>query len=112
MEATISLERQRAREIADEYYLRGYEVIEEPSQEQLPDFLSGYHPDLLIRKGDEAIVVEVNLRTSLAKETQVRELARLLRTKPDWNFELIVVGEADHLRAPEGAPPLFEGASP
>ena len=91
MEATISLERQRARVIAEEYRRRGYEVVEEPSQEQLPDFLSGYHPDLLIRKGDEAIVVEVKSRTSLAKETQVRELARLLRTKPGWNFELIVV---------------------
>ncbi len=106
MEATISLERQRAREIAEEYRRRGYKVIEEPSQEQLPDFLSGYHPDLLIRKGDEAIVVEVKSRASLAKETQVRELARLLRTQPAWNFELVVVGEEDQLRTPEGARPF------
>ena len=40
MEATISLERQRARVIAEEYRRRGYEVVEEPSQEQLPDFLT------------------------------------------------------------------------
>jgi Holliday junction resolvase len=106
MEATISLEKQRARVIAEEYRRRGYEVVEEPSQEQLPDFLSGYHPDLLIRKGDEAIVVEVKSRMSLAKETQVRELARLLRTKPGWNFELIVVGEEERLKAPEGAYPF------
>jgi len=106
MEATISLERQRARIIAEEYRRRGYEVIEEPSQEQLPDFLSGYHPDLLIRKGDEAIIVEVKSRASLAKESQVSELARLLRTKPDWNFELVVVGEEDQWRAPAGARPF------
>lgn len=106
MEATISLERQRARVLAEEYRHRGYEVIEEPSQEQLPEFLSGYHPDLLIRKGDKAIVVEVKSRTSLAKEPQVRELARLLRTKPHWNFELVVVGEEEQLRAPEGAHPF------
>ena len=50
--ATIgSLERQRTRAIAGEYRSKGYEVIEEPTQEQLPDFLSGYHPDLLVRKG-------------------------------------------------------------
>jgi hypothetical protein len=106
MEATLSLERQRARVLAEEYRCRGYEVVEEPSQEQLPDFLSGYHPDLLIRKGNEAIVVEVKSRTSLAKEPQVRELAQLLRTKPDWNFELIVVGEEERLRTPEGAHPF------
>ena len=106
MEATISLERQRARVLAEEYRRRGYEVVEEPPQEQLPNFLSGYHPDLLIRKGDETIVVEVKSRTSLAKETQVRELARLLRTKPGWNFELIVLGEEERLRAPAGAHPF------
>lgn len=106
MEVTISLERQRAREIAEEYRRRGYKVIAEPSPEQLPDFLSGYHPDLLIRKGDEALVVEVKSRTSLAQETQVRELAQLLRAKPDWNFELVVVGEEDQWRAPEGARPF------
>lgn len=106
MEATSSRERQRARVLAEEYRQRGYEVIAEPSQEQLPDFLSGYHPDLLIRKGDEAIVVEVKSRASLAKEPHVRELARLLRTKPHWSFELIVVGEEEQVRAPEGARPF------
>lgn len=108
MEATVALERQRAREIAEEYRQRGYEVVEAPSPEHLPDFLAGYHPDLLIRKGEEAIVVEVKSRASLAHETHVRELARLLRTtpKPGWHFELIVVGEAERVRAPAGAHPF------
>jgi REase_AHJR-like protein len=52
MEAVTSPERQRARALAEEYRSRGYEVIDEPSPAQLPDFLSGYHPDLLVRKGD------------------------------------------------------------
>ena len=91
--ATISsLERQRARAIAGEYRSKGYVVIEEPTQNQLPDFLSGYHPDLLVRKGDEARVVVVKSRASLAQEPQIRDLARLLHTKPDWNFELVLIG--------------------
>jgi hypothetical protein len=106
MEATTSLERQRARALAEEYRRRGYEVLEEPSPEQLPDLLSGYHPDLFVRKGDEVIVVEVKSRSSLAKETQIRELARLLQTKDHWNFELVVVGEEVPLTAPEGARPF------
>src|SRR5215813_7473808 len=68
MEAVTSPERQRARALAEEYRSRGYEVIEEPSPAQLPDFLSGYCPDLLVRKGDEAIVVEVKSRSSLSKD--------------------------------------------
>ncbi len=106
MEAVISRERQRARAIAEEYRSKGYEVIEEPSPEQLPEFLAGYHPDLLARKGDEAIVVEVKSRSSLAKEPQIRDLAQLLQTMPHWHFELVVVGEGEQLSVPEGARPF------
>jgi REase_AHJR-like/Protein of unknown function DUF86 len=106
MEAVTSPERQRARALAEEYRSRGYEVIEEPSAAQLPDFLSGYRPDLLVRKGDEAIVVEVKSRSSLAKDAQIRDLAQLLQTKPHWNFELVMVGEGERISAPEGARPF------
>lgn len=106
MNATVDLERQRAHAIAQEYRSNGYEVIEEPSREQLPDFLADYRPDLLIRRGNETVVVEVKSRTSLAREPNVRELARLLQTKPGWNFELVVVGEGEKLRSPEGTLPL------
>lgn len=106
MEATTQLERQRIRTLAEEYRGRGYEVIETPSPEQLPDFLAGYHPDLLIQKGDETIVAQVKSRSSLAKEPQIRELARLLHAKPNWNFELVVVGKEEQLSAPEGARPF------
>lgn len=103
MEATTPREGQRARAIAEEYRNKGYEVIEKPAPEQLPDFLVGYQPDLLARKGDEGIVVAVRARSSLAKDPRVRELAQLLQTKPHWNFELVVVGEGEHLKVPEGA---------
>src|SRR5438034_8200560 len=106
METTIALEKQRARALAKEYRGKGYKVIEEPAPEQLPDFLSGYKPDLLIQKGDEAVVVKVKSRLSLAKDPQIRDLARLLQAKPGWNFELVVVGEGEKLSIPEGARPF------
>ncbi len=106
MKATLSIERQRAREVAEAYRHKGYEVVEAPAPEHLPAFLAGYHPDLLLRKGEEAIVVAVKSRASLAHDTHVRELARLLRTKPRWHFELIVVGEAERVRPPAGTHPF------
>jgi hypothetical protein len=106
MEAVTSRERRRARAIAEEYRSKGYEVFEEPSPAQLPDFLSSYSPDLLVRRGDEAIIVAVKSRSSLAKDPQTRDLAQLLRTKPHWNFELIMVGEDEQLSTPEGARPF------
>ena len=106
MQGTTPLERQRVRALVEEYRSKGYEVIEMPSPEQLPDFLTGYRPDLLIRKGDETIVVEVKSRASLGKDPQIRELARLLSSKPNWNFELVVVREEEQLSAPEGTRPF------
>jgi hypothetical protein len=106
MEAVTSRERRRARAIAEENRSRGYEVIEEPSPAQLPDFLSGYRPDLLVRRGNESIIVAVKSRSSLAKDLQTRDLARVLQTKPHWNFELIMVGEDEQLSIPEGARPF------
>lgn len=106
METTITLEKQHVRALAEEYRSQGYEVIEEPSQEQLPSFLTGYYPDLLLRKASEGVVVEVKSRTSLAKESQVRELARLLRTQPKWSFELVVVDAGEQLEAIEDVHPF------
>ena len=102
MEETIALEKQRAHAIAEQYRSTGYEVIEEPSPEQLPDFLSGYQPDVLIRKGTEAIVVEVKTRSSLSKDPQVRALAQVLQGEPGWRFELVMVAEGESPSVPEG----------
>ena len=106
METTNILEKQRARALAEEYRSKGYQVIESPSQDQLPDFLSSYRPDLLVQKGHEDVVVEVKSRASLAKNPRIRDLARLLQTKPRWNFELVVVSEKETLNTPEGIQPF------
>ena len=111
MKTTLALEKQHAHRLAEEYRSRGYEVIEEPSQEQLPPFLTGYHPDILLRKADEdeAVIVEVKSRRSLAKESQIREMAGLLRTQPGWRLELVVVDVGEQLEALEDARPFARG---
>jgi hypothetical protein len=106
MSTTMELEKQRARAVAEEYRQKGYEVIEEPIASQLPDFLAGYQPDLLAWRGNEAVIVEVKARSSLGKAPQISQLAKLLRGKPGWDFELVVVGESGQLDLPEDAQPL------
>ena len=103
METATALEQKRAHALAEEYRHKGYDVIETPRQEQLPQFLSGYHPDLLIRKDNEATVVKVKTRSSLTKEPRLKDLARILRAKQGWNFELVILGEDVQLDTPEGA---------
>ena len=49
MGTTISeLESRRAHEVADQYRSRGYKVIIGPKPHQLPPFLAGFRPDLLM----------------------------------------------------------------
>ncbi len=106
METAITLEKQRVYTLAEEYRRKGYTVVEKPMLEQLPEFLFGYQPDLLVRKGNKTMIVEVKTRSSLTGNSQVRELARLLQAKPDWDFELVMVREGEKLLIPEDARPF------
>ena len=106
MDTAGTLERRRAQSIAEEYRKGGYEVTEQPAQQQLPPFLADYHPDLLVRKAAETVVVEVKSRKSLAREPQVAELAGLLRSKPGWSFELVLVDTGEEIEAPHDARPF------
>ena len=89
---------------AEDYRSKGYEVFLDASI----DFLPGFTVDLLVRRGDEVRVIEVKSRPSLAADPKVRELARLIESRPGWTFELLLVGEPEKLASPPGARP-FEG---
>jgi hypothetical protein len=106
MVAITTRARQCIHTLAEEYRRQGYEVMEAPSPEYLPDFLAGYQPDVLIHKGQEALVVVVRSRSSLTTDPQVRELARVVQAMPDWHFELVVVGEEEQVPTPAGARPF------
>lgn len=90
---------------AKEYRSRGYAVaLNAPV-----DFLPGYRPNLVVRKGGKAKVIEVKSRSSLEANPQVRELARIIDSKPGWSFELLLVAQPERLDAPDGARSLERG---
>jgi uncharacterized protein YutE (UPF0331/DUF86 family) len=93
--------RQKLQEIAAEYEARGYEVLIEPSPEQLPEFLGGFRPDLVARKPNESVVVEVKVGTQTAASERFRELAETIQRQPGWRFSLVVIDP----RSDEVAPP-------
>ena len=84
---------------ATEYRSKGYEVEKDCPLEFLPGFLA----DLVVRKDGETKVIEVKYRASLAESPRISELAQILHDKPDWSFELLLVGEPEKLDSPEGA---------
>lgn len=90
-EAHIAREQERIQALAEEYRVQGYEVAVEPPPHELPDFLSGFQPDLIVTRGGETTVIEVKSRRSLAAETQARQIARLVEGRLGWRFELVII---------------------
>ena len=96
-ETTIN-ERRYAEIVADEYRRRGYDV----TQDAPLDFLPGVSVDLLARRGDEARVIEVKARASLAASPHARWLAGVVNAKPGWTFDLVLVGDTAKVDTPAG----------
>jgi Holliday junction resolvase len=79
---TEQLERERLLELAKEYRQKGYEVLLSPKPEELPDFLRGYRPDMIVRRGEEKVVIEVKSRPSIASAQYLRGLAQAVEEHP------------------------------
>ncbi len=99
--ASIGIE--KVREIAERYRGRGYEVTLAPEGDQLPEALRDLPPDLIARKGEDVVVVEVKSRPDLAKAPRARDLARVVRGQPGWRFELVIVSPERPFLAPYDA---------
>ncbi|MCC5657032.1 hypothetical protein LC608_08530 [Nostoc sp. XA010] len=94
---TANLERERLLKLAEEYREKGYEVFFHPNPEDLPDFLNHYRPDMIVRRGEENVVIEVKSRSSLnsSSNQDLRNLAQAVEKHPAWRFELVMTNPED-----------------
>jgi hypothetical protein len=106
-------ERQQIERIAEEYRSKGYDVQVEPSDPDLPPFLRGRQPDLIARRGDERLVIEIRTPSSKAEPERLRELAEEVQSEPGWKLILIAPRPAEELLPGEQlellSPPEVEG---
>ncbi len=85
------VKRERLLKLAESYKGKGYEVILNPSAEDLPEFLNAYHPDMVVHRGNDNVAVEVKSRFSLTNSSSyLRDLAEVIEQHPDWRLELVV----------------------
>jgi len=91
-----NLEREKLLKIAKDYRGKGYEVSFMPNPEDLPDFLRSYRPDMVARRGDEAVVVEVKSGSYLSSSNQyLHHLAQVVEKHPGWRFELVIINSEE-----------------
>ena len=99
---TANLERDRLLQLAEEYRNKGYEISFHPNPEDLPDFLKNYRPDMIVRRGDEAVIIEVKSRRSLNSSRQyLQNLAQSVEQHPGWRFELVMTNPEDAAYSPK-----------
>lgn len=100
---TANLERERLLQLAEEYRDKGYEISFHPNPEDLPDFLRNYRPDMIVRRGDEAVIIEVKSRRSLNSSSRqyLQNLAQSMEQHPGWRFELVMTNPEDAAYSPE-----------
>jgi hypothetical protein len=92
---TTAREHQRLLEVAREYRQRGYDVIIEPSSDQLPEFLAPFRIDMLACSAEENVIVEVRTQESLVDAPELDAVAQALHDQPSWRFELVVTNPKD-----------------
>jgi hypothetical protein len=80
------------REVADDYIRKGYAVQIEPSEEEVPEFLRGFRPDLIITTPEEHIVVE--FKATLAEQPDPGQywsaLEDAVKAQPGWRLQLLL----------------------
>jgi Holliday junction resolvase-like predicted endonuclease len=94
---TNQLEQQEIQEVIREYQQEGFEVIALEDVEHLPEFLRDYQPDLVFKKADEMVVVEVKTRSTL-KDHYLPHLAQEIERYSNWRLDLRVFHQEEPYR--------------
>ena len=102
IEDIARIEERQTNAVVQEYIGKGYEV----SRDVLLDFFPDFRADLVAEKADEKRVIEVKTASSLRKDPRIHKLWNAVRSKPGWDFVLILVGEREKLASPDGAAPF------
>jgi Holliday junction resolvase len=82
------------------YAQDGFNVIKEPSTNQLPFDLGGYKPDLLVTKGDTHLIIEVKTSASRVSVDRFQSLAQEISKHPGWRFLLVTLDDVDSKKIP------------
>lgn len=84
-------EARKIAQLAREYKAKGYEVFAELHGYEPPNQIRGFRPDLIAKRGDETIIIEVKTSESIKEaKDALTEFSRYAREVPGLRFELVV----------------------
>jgi len=75
----------------------GYEVFLQPQSPILPAFLKTFRPDIIARRGDKNLVVEV-VSTRRQQDDKLASLASAVRSNPGWEMRIVMASSTNGLQ--------------
>jgi len=72
-----------------EWTARGYTLIREPNDSDLPEFLMGFKPDAIAIGKAPSLVIEIRKERSPENEMRVKQIKKLFDGQKDWALEII-----------------------
>jgi len=93
----------KLRELEERYTQQGYEVVRWPGPGDVPFQLSDYRPDLLARRDDQHILIDVRTPGLALPVDQMTEVALTARKLPGWRYLVFTVDDLT-----DDAPGLLE----
>lgn len=77
--------------VEEQYRRDGYRVAAPPASSDLPEFLSGFMPDVLAQKDGENVVVTVVDRDQVAQQKHfLGYWVGKVNAQPGWRFDLVI----------------------
>ena len=94
------LQLKRLFEVAQEYRARGYRVVVGPAESELPEFLRGHDPDMIVLGDGDFAVVEVKYRRAMMGTNRLSRMAEVIERQPGWRLELNLLPTPPEKEAP------------
>lgn len=88
-----SLHDQKVEATAKELQAEGYEVIVDPSLDNMPFTLGGYTPDLVAFGNNDGIILEVKLSSARFSVDRFQDLAEQISSHEGWRFLLVTLDD-------------------
>jgi len=95
LQADQDRESRAQKSVARRYKSLGYDVIEHPAPDRLPNFLRDATPDIVALSESDNVVIEVKRHASLRGSNDLVSLADRVSQHPDWRFELVVLADSE-----------------
>lgn len=78
--------------IVQRYRDEGYDVVVQPKGEQVPPFVAGFSLDLIARRGNEGVVVQIKAnRIDLSNDPYITRLAEVVNGQAGWRLDVVVL---------------------